>query len=206
MVSAWSLSTIGCGVPAGAIRPNQAVASKPGKPSSSMVGRSGICGERLREVIAKARSLPSRTSGSTLEMLPKKRLSRPPSRSGRICVVPRYGTCWNLDAGHRHEQFAAEMLRGADAGVAGDEVIRLGLGERDQLLDGLGRNVGRHHHQVRHDEDLGDVGEVLERIVAELVHQVRVDDERGVAAHRQRVAVGRRPWRPARPRGCRRRR
>ncbi len=55
----------------------------------------------------------------------------------------------------------------------------------------LGRNVGRHHHQVRHDEHLGDVGEVLDRVVAELVHQVRVDDQRGVAAHRQRVAVGR---------------
>ena len=117
-VSSCSLSRTGCGVPAGAIRPNQAVASKPGKPSSSMVGSSGICGERLREVIANARSLPSRTSGRTLEMLPKKMLRRPPSRSGRTAGRAAVRHLLDLDAGHHLEQLAAEMLRGADAGVA----------------------------------------------------------------------------------------
>lgn len=54
-----------------------------------MVGRSGAIPERLSEVTAKARSLPSRTSGSTFTMLPKDMLTRPASRSGSSAVVPR---------------------------------------------------------------------------------------------------------------------
>ena len=39
---------------------------------------------------------------------------------------------------------------------------------------------------------LGDVGEVLHRIVGQLREQVGIDDQRRVAAHHQRIAVGRR--------------
>ena len=45
------------GVAAGASRPNHNVVSKPRRPDSSMVGKSGAAGERrCNEVTAKARS------------------------------------------------------------------------------------------------------------------------------------------------------
>lgn len=46
------------GVPAGATRPCQVVASKPGSPASSMVGTSGRLGVRLSVVTASARTWP----------------------------------------------------------------------------------------------------------------------------------------------------
>ena len=54
-----------------------------------MVGRSGASAERLIDVTANARSLPSRTSGSTFTILPNDMLTRPASRSGSSTVVPR---------------------------------------------------------------------------------------------------------------------
>ena len=53
---------MGAGVPDGASTPNHAVASKPGKPCSAIVGVSGKDGARLSEVTASARTLFSRDS------------------------------------------------------------------------------------------------------------------------------------------------
>src|SRR5262249_28695001 len=69
--SRWSLAMIGSGVPAGASSPNQAVASKPGKPASTMVGRSGDDG------------------GSAETGLANTMVRRPPSRAGITAAMPR---------------------------------------------------------------------------------------------------------------------
>jgi hypothetical protein len=77
------------GVPAGASSANQAVASKPGKPASTMVGRSGDDGARVSEVTASGRTLPSRASGSAETGLENTMVRRPPSRSGITAAMPR---------------------------------------------------------------------------------------------------------------------
>jgi len=51
LMAALSLSTIGFGVPAGAIRPSQMVASNPGTPASAMVGTSGSTLDRVVAVV-----------------------------------------------------------------------------------------------------------------------------------------------------------
>jgi len=58
------------GVPAGASRPNQELASKPESlPASATVGTSGAAGERLAVVCASARILPSLAMGRAEGML-----------------------------------------------------------------------------------------------------------------------------------------
>ena len=54
----FSVSMVSFGVPAGATRPCQVVASKPLMPSSSTVGRSGKSAVRFGVVTASARTLP----------------------------------------------------------------------------------------------------------------------------------------------------
>ncbi len=60
---AFTLSTTGCGVSRGAIRPNQATISKPGKPDSATVGTLGSSGDRVALVTAMGLRLPLRTRG-----------------------------------------------------------------------------------------------------------------------------------------------
>ena len=64
LAAALSLSMISLGVPAGAARAYQAVASNPGNPAACTVFTSGRSLERLLVVTASARTLPSRTSGT----------------------------------------------------------------------------------------------------------------------------------------------
>ena len=87
-------STIaGFGVPAGAIRPNHEVASKPGKPDSATVGRFGITDERFNDVTARPRNWPSRTIGMIEPMFCSVMVTRPPITS--VNTAPRYGT-WTM--------------------------------------------------------------------------------------------------------------
>ena len=78
---------IGAGVPAGAISPNQEIASKPGNPDSATVGRSGMTGERLSEVTASPRSRPSFTTGRIAPMFCSVMVTRPPITS--VNTAPR---------------------------------------------------------------------------------------------------------------------
>ena len=57
------LCTSAGGVPAGAMNPNHAVISKPGKPASIIVGTSGTEGERCSLVIAIGRKAPDLMCG-----------------------------------------------------------------------------------------------------------------------------------------------
>src|SRR5262249_20726343 len=61
--TAWRTSalrrvTISADVPFGAMRPNQAVTSRPGSPASAAVGTEGSCARRAGPSTASARSLP----------------------------------------------------------------------------------------------------------------------------------------------------
>src|SRR5262245_38411048 len=76
-MSACTLLTTAAGVPAGANSPNQEVASKSGKPDSASVGSSEMNGERLSDVTARPRSLPSRTSGRIAPMFISVMVTRP---------------------------------------------------------------------------------------------------------------------------------
>src|ERR1700730_2662177 len=58
LTAAFSFSTIGFGVPVGAINPSQMVASYPDRPACLAVGTSGSTLERLSPVVASARTWP----------------------------------------------------------------------------------------------------------------------------------------------------
>ena len=68
--SALILSTIGCGVPAGAARPNQMKAWISGWPISVVVGTSGKSGERSLAASASALTLPAFRSPPATPLLP----------------------------------------------------------------------------------------------------------------------------------------
>ena len=69
------------------------IATEAGKPDSAMVGRSGAAGERISEVTASGRNLPSRTRGRATGVLANAMAMRPASRSGTAVAMLRYGTC-----------------------------------------------------------------------------------------------------------------
>ena len=91
---------------------------------------------------------------------------------------------------HVFEQFGGQMLRRADAGMAIGKLAGLRLGERHQFRHGLDRQLGRNGEHVRRDEYLRDRREILDRVEWQCFVQARIDDQRRVAAHQQRVAVG----------------
>src|SRR4249919_3028246 len=64
VISRLSLSTIGCGVPAGAMKPTHKVALKSGTPASAIVGTSGNVGERVLPVVPSARTNPALIIGA----------------------------------------------------------------------------------------------------------------------------------------------
>src|SRR5262249_36147247 len=64
VISRLSLSTIGCGVPAGAMKPTQRVALKPATPASAIVGTSGRIGDRVFPVVPRARTRPALIIGA----------------------------------------------------------------------------------------------------------------------------------------------
>src|SRR3546814_19031921 len=68
-VSAWILSIMGLGVPAGTIRPNPVAISKPARPDSSMVGTSGKALDRVPVATAERKSVEQGTSVSIREAL-----------------------------------------------------------------------------------------------------------------------------------------
>ena len=119
------------GVPAGAIRPNQEIASKPGRPDSATVGRSGRTGERLSEVTASPRSWPSlHHRQDRADVLQRHRHAAADHVGEDRAAI---GHVDDVDAGQALEQFAGDVLRRADAGRGVGQLAGLRLGERDQL-------------------------------------------------------------------------
>ena len=182
---------IGSGVPAGANSANQAVASKPGKPASTMVGRSGDDGARVSEVTASGRTLPvarerqcrdgtgEHHGQATAEQI------RHDSRNAAV------GDMLDVDAGHGLVQLARR-----DAAVvptpAEPKVSLPGCArrERGELGHALGRNIVVDDQNVGGEAELRDRREILDRLERQLRVEARMDDERPGGAEQEREPSG----------------
>ena len=71
------------------------------------------------------------------------------------------------------------------------ELARIGLCQRDEFGNRLGRNRWADQHDIGRADDGGDRRDVAAEIEAELVVERRIDRARG-ADHEQRMAIGRR--------------
>ncbi len=129
------LSTTGFGVAAGAKNANHVASSKPGRPDSAIVGRSGASGERVAVVTASPRSLPALMWGSAVGRLSNIRSTCPPSRSVIAGPAPRYGMCSMYVLAHALHQLGRQMLRRAVAARCIDELGGILFREVDQFLD-----------------------------------------------------------------------
>ena len=81
----------------------------------------------------------------------------------------------HVDAGHRLEQLAGNVVASAGAGRRHVEFTGIGLGIGDELGNRLGRKRRVHHHDVRISHDARDRRDVAGEIVVERVVQCRVD-------------------------------
>ena len=97
----------------------------------------------------------------------------------------------DVGAAHGFEQLAGHVIgrAGARGGVV--EVAGLGLQQRQELLQVLGRHRGVHHHQQVGVVDGRHRHEIAHELVGAVRQQRLVDGVR-VRHHQQRVAVGRR--------------
>ena len=87
------LSTIRCGVPAGAKIPYHEFARYPGKPDSAMVGKSGNALLLFKPVLPSTFKRPVATCGKMATLLENINLTWPDSRSANAGARPLYGTC-----------------------------------------------------------------------------------------------------------------
>ena len=81
------------------------------------------------------------------------------------------------------------MRRSAD-GRAVIELARIGFGIGDQLLHAIDRQGRRHHQHHRSARHGRDRGEILVRVIIEMLVQRRRDRERARGGEQERVAVG----------------
>ena len=101
--------------------------------------------------------------------------------------------------GHEHhlrrrrlqEGDGAQVRRRADAGVGKLELVRLRLGEGDDLAHGLGRQRVRADERQRRAGAEHDRAEVLDRIVGRAGYDAGADDHRDIE-RAERIAIGRR--------------
>src|SRR6202035_382918 len=96
LIAALSFSTIGFGVPAGAMMPSQMVASKPGTPASAMVGTSGSTLERVVAEVPSARTWPAWAFGAMVVMASNIISMWPPITALRLSPEALWGTCTML--------------------------------------------------------------------------------------------------------------
>ena len=82
------------------------------------------------------------------------------------------------------------MVQRAVAGRGDVVLARVGLGQRDQLLDVVGGKARVRRQHVAGVGQRGDGFEILHRVEPAALVQPGVDDLRAVGLHQQRVAVG----------------
>jgi hypothetical protein len=96
-----------------------------------------------------------------------------------------------LDAGERVEERADQMLGAAVTGARVVDLARLRLGCCDELpYRAHGELLRVDHQRIRSRSDHADVGEVLDRVVWQLLVDMRGDEMRA-AGNDERVAIGR---------------
>ena len=95
----------------------------------------------------------------------------------------------NVGLGDLLEQRARNTRSAAEPRRAVVKRTRLGLCQLDQLLDRLGRRVGRHHQDERCGRNLAHPHEVLHGIERQVLVEM-ADDGVPVGREHQRVAVG----------------
>ena len=192
LISALSFFVMSAGSFAGPTMPYHCTLSKPGKPSSSKVGRSGCSGWRLRPVMAIGLILPDadvRQRGGEsghqhVDLAADDVGERRPDAA--VVRVDR-----PFQPGRAAELLEREVIEQADAAGAPVQLVRVLLRVLDEALEVGDRHRGVHHQQVRRAAHHRDRREVAYGVIGHLAHggigAVRAD----VADH-QRVAVGRR--------------
>ena len=98
----------------------------------------------------------------------------------------------HLDAGDAHEGFGIDVGRAARAEGAVGNRARLGLRHCDQFLQVVGRERRAGNQCARHADQVDHPGEILHRVIGQLVVEVLIGRKRGVGRHVQGVAVCRR--------------
>ena len=117
---------IGRGVPAGAISPPQMPESKPGRPASAIVGRSGNSPARFAVAAASALTLPAAMCGAMVECRREHHGDASGNQVGRgLSAAAGVGHVRHLDVGQHLEQFAGQMRRAADADRTEEQLVRL---------------------------------------------------------------------------------
>ena len=108
---------------------------------------------------------------------------------GRAAAI---GHMHDVDAGLQLEELAGEMVGGAVARAAERQLAGILLGVGDELRDVVDRHGFVDDQRDRKLGRLGQCGEILHRIVVQLLDQERRDAVGGGGAEKQGVAVGRR--------------
>jgi hypothetical protein len=165
------------GVPAGATRPNDAVASKPGKPDSASVGEIG----RRRHALERGHGERAQLAVLHLRQhrgdVAEEHGDAAADQSGVDGRCPAIRHVTDVNVSHRLEQFAGEMLRGPDAGGAVCQLTRLRPRERNELRHALRRHVVVEGEDVGREHRLRDRDDVLYGVERHLIVEARIDRE-----------------------------
>src|SRR6266849_6561427 len=95
----------------------------------------------------------------------------------------------DVDLGAGAEQLAGEMRHAARAGRPVVDGARLRFGKGDQFLHIGDRYSGGGDQELRYPGDEGDRGEILERIIENLLLQGGADRQRAGAGDRDRITI-----------------
>ena len=175
--AACSFDTTSGGVLAGANNPIHTTSSTFLMPASAIVWTFGKRFSRSGVSTAMALSFLPSTSGSATDGPATIRSTWPPMTSVTTCDDPLYGNVRHLDAGRLFEQFDRKMRdRPNAAGAERQRLAFLGarLGERDELLDRIGRQIGIDQEGVEATADHArDRHEVVQRIVGQRLVEAR---------------------------------
>ncbi len=142
----------------------------PGMPASTAVGISGAPLSRSGEVTARMRILPLRWSSSSWPVdVDGRHRDLAGDKIGDARAGAAVGHVGDIgSADDLLEQFAGELRHGAGAGRAVGQLVGIGLGVGDELLERLRRHGRMDHDSVRRDGEDRDRREILDRIVRHL--------------------------------------
>ena len=105
--------------------------------------------------------------------------------------VAAIGHVHQLDAGEPRELGGRQVRQRAHSGRAVAVGLRLGLGQRLEFLEGLGRHLGAHRDHLRRVADRGDRDQVLHGVERHRLLHERIDHQVAVEHEAERGAVGR---------------